>query len=219
MRCARQWTAALKPPTDSGFRHARPVGQRRIRLGYLSGDFHRHATASLTAELFERHDRGRFELFAYSFGADDGSAARTRLMRAFDHFVDIRQMAHAQAARRIRDDGIDILIDLKGHTLGARPTILALRPAPVQVNYLGFPGTMGADFVDYILADRYVIPAGRHASYAEKVGYLPGCYQPSDTKREIASPAPSLRTVCWRGGWPSAACDSSSSFIADGTST
>ena len=191
LRCARKWTAAVKPPSDTVFRHARPAEQRRIRLGYLSGDFHRHATAVLTAELFERHDRARFEVFAYSFGPDDGSSMRARLVRAFDRFVDVRQTAHAQAARRIRDDCVDILIDLKGHTFGARPQILALRPAPIQVNYLGFPGTMGVDFMDYILVDPCVVPADRQADYSEKIACLPGCYQPNDTTREIATEVPS----------------------------
>jgi len=191
LRCARNWMAAVKPPADAVIRHARPAEQRRIRLGYLSGDFHRHATAVLTAELFERHDRARFEVFAYSFGPDDGSPMRARLVRAFDRFVDVRQMPHAQAAQRIRDDGVDILIDLKGHTLGVRPKIPALRPAPIQVNYLGFPGTMGADFIDYILVDPMVVPPDRQADYSEKIAYLPGCYQPNDTKREIATEVPS----------------------------
>ena len=191
LRCARRWMAGIKPPSQAA--HARPAEQRRIRIGYLSGDFHRHATAALTAELFERHDRERFEVFAYSFGLDDGSAMRTRLVRAFDRFVDIRQDAHGDAARRIRDDGVDILIDLKGHTLGARPQIPALRPAPIQVNYLGFPGTMGADFIDYILVDGVAVPPGRQADYSEHVVYLPGCYQPNDTKREIAGEVPSRR--------------------------
>jgi protein O-GlcNAc transferase len=191
LRCARQWMAAVKPPPDAVFRHARPAEQRRIRLGYLSGDFHRHATAVLTAELFERHDRARFEVFSYSFGPDDGSPTRARLVRAFDRFVDVRQIPHAQAAQRIRDDGVNILIDLKGHTLGARPKILALRPAPIQVNYLGFPGTMGVDFMDYILVDPMVVPPDRQADYSEKIAYLPGCYQPSDSTREIATEVPS----------------------------
>jgi len=185
LRCARRWMAAVEPPADAVVQHARPAEHRRIRLGYLSGDFHRHATAVLTAELFERHDRARFEVFAYSFGPDEGGPLRARLVRAFDRFVDVRETPHAQAARRIRDDGIDILIDLKGHTLGARPKIPALRPAPIQVNYLGFPGTMGADFIDYILVDPIVVPADRQADYSESVAYLPGCYQPNDTTREI----------------------------------
>jgi protein O-GlcNAc transferase len=121
---------------------------RRIRLGYLSSDFQRHTTASLIAELLERHDRRRFEVFGYCFSPDDGSDLRKRLLTAFDAHVDLRRLSHAQAARRIHADGIDILVDLKGYTKDARTEILAHRPAPVQVNFLGYPGSLGADFIE-----------------------------------------------------------------------
>src|SRR6202023_2191802 len=128
-------------------------------IGYLSADFHQHATAYLAAEVFERHDRARFEVFAYSYGPDDGGAMRRRLERAFERFLDIRPLSHVQAAQRIYADAIDILIDLKGHTLNARTAMLAARPAPIQVNYLGYPATMGTSFIDYIIVDR---PRGQH---------------------------------------------------------
>ena len=114
--------------------------------------------ASLIAELLERHDRRRFEVFGYCFSPDDGSDVRKRLLAAFDAHVDVRRLSHAQAARRIHEDRIDILVDLKGYTKDARTEILAHRPAPVQVNFLGYPGSMGADFIDYILADAFVAP-------------------------------------------------------------
>jgi predicted O-linked N-acetylglucosamine transferase (SPINDLY family) len=165
-----------------------------LRIGYVSSDFYDHATAYLIAELIERHDRDRFEIHGYSYGPDSGGAMRARLVSAFDRFTDIDALAHCDAAARIRADDIDILVDLKGHTHRARPKILAFRPAPVQVNYLGFPGTMGAPFIDYIVADDFIVPRDRQTLYAEKLAYLPSCYQPNDTRREIAA-APS-RAAC-----------------------
>jgi predicted O-linked N-acetylglucosamine transferase (SPINDLY family) len=160
----------------------------------VSSDFYAHATAYLIAELIERHDRDRFEIHGYSYGPDSGGAMRARLVSAFDRFTDIDALSHRDAAARIRADDIDILVDLKGHTHRARPKILAFRPAPVHVNYLGFPGTMGAPFIDYIVADDFIVPRDRQTLYAEKLAYLPGCYQPNDTRREIAA-APS-RAAC-----------------------
>jgi protein O-GlcNAc transferase len=195
LACARRWVepfaraAPLLPARESVLRERE---RDRIRLAYLSADFHQHATAHLAAELFERHNRARFEVFAYSYGPDDGSAIRRRIEGAFEHFIDIRPLSHAQAAQGIRSDAIDILIDLKGHTLNARTALLAARPAPVQVNYLGYPGTMGADFIDYIIADRIVTPPEQQIFFTEKLVTLPGCYQPSDTRRTPAAP-PSRR--------------------------
>jgi protein O-GlcNAc transferase len=168
---------------------------RRIRLGYLSSDFQRHATGSLIAELLERHDRTRFEVLGYCFSADDGSDMRKRLLGAFDRFVDVRKLSYAEAARRIHDDGIDILVDLKGYTKDARTEILALRPAPLQVNFLGYPGSMGADFIDYILADAFVAPMDQQPHFTERIVHLPDCYQPNDRRRQIAPQAPS-RAAC-----------------------
>ena len=191
--CARRWAAEhvdagrMKLPRPR--REARAGG--KITLGYLSADFQEHATAHLTAELFTRHDRNRFRVIGYSYGADDGSAMRRRLMAAFDAFVDLEPASHTEAAGRIRNDGVDILVDLKGYTRDARPGIVALRPAPIQVSYLGYPGTMGSDAVDYIIADRFVIPADQQACFSEKVVYLPECYQVNDSRRKIADRVPS----------------------------
>ena len=193
LACARQWIKPIAPPPQDVFRHSPSGKQRRIRLGYLSGDFHQHATAYLMAELFERHDRARFEVIAYSYARDDMSPMRARLARAFDCFVDVRALSHRQVAERIRADKVDILIDLKGYTHHARPQIVAYRPAPIQVNYLGYPGTMGADFVDYIIVDSWVVPETQQAFFSEKLVHLPGCYQVNDTRREIAASAPSRR--------------------------
>ncbi|MBV8826968.1 MAG: tetratricopeptide repeat protein [Bradyrhizobiaceae bacterium] len=192
LACARRWVEpfARAVPNVPRSKEREREGER-IRLGYLSADFHQHATAHLAAELFERHDRARFEVFAYSYGPDNGSPMRRRLERAFDRFVDIRPFSHAQAAQRIDADGIDILIDLKGHTLNARTATLATRPAPIQVNYLGYPGSMGADFIDYIIVDRIVAPPDEQAYFTEKLVTLPGCYQPNSARE--AAPAPARR--------------------------
>jgi protein O-GlcNAc transferase len=167
----------------------------KIRIAYLSADFHQHATAYLTAELFERHDRARFEVTALSFGEDDGSPMRARLVKAFDRFVDVSGKSDLESATLLRGLEIDIAVDLKGHTQGSRPEILGHRPAPVQVNYLGYPGSMGADFIDYVIADRIVLPFDQQPFYAEHIVHLPGCYQVNDTRRAIAPATPSRREL------------------------
>ncbi|TWA66925.1 putative O-linked N-acetylglucosamine transferase (SPINDLY family) [Azospirillum baldaniorum] len=167
------------------------AGDGRLRIGYLSADFHEHATAYLMAELLERHDRTRFAVTAYSTGIDDGSPMRRRLTAAVERFVDLRDHADRAAAQAIAADGIDILVDLKGYTAFARTAILAARPAPMQVNWLGYPGTMGADFIDVILADAVTIPPGEEGFYSEAVVRLPHCYQPNDRHRAIAERTPS----------------------------
>jgi protein O-GlcNAc transferase len=186
--CARQWIGPIRPPPEAVFDHKPFIGKQRIRLGYLSGDFHQHATAQLVAELFERHDRDRFEVFAYSYGPDDNSPMRARLVSAFDRFIDIRALSHREAAKLIHADEIDILVDLKGYTHQARPAISAYRPAPVQVSYLGYPATMGADFIDYIMVDPFVVPASQQPFFSERLVQLPGSYQVNDTRREMATP-------------------------------
>ena len=191
--CARQWVR-------DHYRGITPLPSvdhwnKRIRLGYLSADFYEHATAYLAAELFELHDRDQFEVFAYSWGETDHSPMRRRLEAAFDHFVDISNLSYEAAARRIRADGIDILIDLKGYTQHARTQILAWRPAPVQVNFLGFPGSMGAPFIDAIIADPIVLPLDQQPFVDERIVTLPDCYQVNDRQRRIAGETPS-RTDC-----------------------
>ncbi len=158
----------------------------RIRIAYVSSDFHQHATAELIAGLIEAHDRGKFEVTAVSFGTDDGSPMRARIVRAFDHFVDVRRMGDAETARLLREREIDIAVDLKGHTEGSRSGILAHRPCPVQVSYLGYPGTIGAPWLDYIIGDAVVLPFGDQDFYSEKIIHLPHCYQPNDVRRAVA---------------------------------
>ncbi len=193
---AARVTARAKTPLRDFAR----VAKRRLRIGYLSGDFREHPTARLAAGLIERHDRAAFEIFGYGIGPDDGSALRARLLAAFDRFTDLRSESIAAAAARIAADGIDVLIALDGYAAGAAPHLLALRPAPVQASFLGYPGTMGGSFVDYILADPFVLPPGHAAEYAEAPAWLPDCVLPHDGARD-AGPAPS-RAEC---GLPEAA--------------
>jgi protein O-GlcNAc transferase len=193
--CAERWIEPIRPPAEAVFDHRTSAGEERIRLGYLSGDFHQHATAQLMAELFECHDRHRFEVIAYSYGPDDNSPMRARLDSAFDRFVDVHALSHRKAAELIHADKVDILIDLKGYTHHARPLISAYRPAPVQVNYLGYPATMGADFIDYIMVDPFVVPGAQQPFFSERLVHLPGCYQVNDRRREVAGTRTS-RTDC-----------------------
>jgi predicted O-linked N-acetylglucosamine transferase (SPINDLY family) len=167
---------------------APPYQHDRIRVGYLSSDFHNHATAYLLAELFALHDRTKFDSYIYSYGADDDSAIRQRIAATADHWRDIGQLTHPQAAQRIRQDEIDILIDLKGYTRGGRLEILAYRPAPVQAHWLGFPGTLGTGFVDYLLADAVTIPPDHEHYYSEAIIRLPDSYQINDRQRVIGAP-------------------------------
>ncbi len=184
--CAQQWIGPIRPPRQAVFHHEPFIERERIRLGYLSGDFHQHSTAHLMAELFERHNRDRFEVVAYSYGPDDNSPMRARLDSAFDRFIDIHALSHREAARVIHADKVDILIDLKGYTHHARPAIAAYRPAPVQVSYLGYPATMGTDFIDYIIVDPFVVPSSQQPFFSERLVYLPGSYQVNDGRREVA---------------------------------
>ncbi|WP_051767888.1 tetratricopeptide repeat protein [Sphingobium sp. DC-2] len=157
----------------------------KIRIGYFSADFHDHATLHLMSGLLREHDRERFEIRAYSFGADDGSGRRQALLTCLDAFTDIREMSDAEVLERVRADALDIAVDLKGHTRDARLSLFAGRMAPVQIGYLGYPGTIGANFLDYIVADQVVIPAGAEVHYAEQVIRLPGSYQTNDDQRAI----------------------------------
>ena len=185
LRSARLWLehegAALSAPSRrEKYRH------RKIRVAYLSADFRMHATAFLMAGVFESHDRSRFETTAVSFGADDHSAMRARLEAAFDRFIDVRNSSDSEVAELLHEREIDLVVDLKGYTADGRPGILARRPAPVQAHYLGYPGTMAADYVDYIIADKIVIPDEHRRHYTERIAYLPDTYQCNDSKRAIA---------------------------------
>ena len=160
----------------------------RVRIGYFSSDFQEHPAAYLITEVLECHDRSAFEVFAYSYGPDDAGPMRERIRAAVDHFVEIAWDPDDVVIQRIIDDRIDILIDLKGYTVGDRLGVMAARPAPVQITWLGYPGTTGTDFIDYLIADPYIIREGEESSCTERVLRLPHCYQPIDRKRVIADP-------------------------------
>ncbi|MEO5338915.1 MAG: tetratricopeptide repeat protein [Magnetococcus sp. MYC-9] len=164
---------------------------QRLKIGYLSADYQDHATTHLMAELFELHDRNRFEVIAYSYGQDDGLSMRRRVIAACDQFVDLRTFSHQASAERILADGVHILLELKGYTKDSRLEIPAFRPAPIQGSWLGFPGTVGASFIDFVLTDPFVTPPGFDHHFTEKVVRLDGCYQPNDRKRPIAPHTPS----------------------------
>ncbi len=167
----------------------------RLRIGYVSSDFYTHATAQLMLSLFGLHDRDEFEIFAYSFGSDDGSEYRTRIERDTEHFIDISDEHYARTAQRVADDGINILVDLKGYTRDIRPEIFALRPAPIQVNYLGYPGSLGAEYMDYMISDANVTPPESRQFFREQLVYMPHSYQVNDHRQAIAQTVPS-RQAC-----------------------
>jgi predicted O-linked N-acetylglucosamine transferase (SPINDLY family) len=192
---ARIWMGDKHPLAKQPLWRGERYRHERIRVGYLSADFHAHATAHLMAGVFETHDRKRFETTAISYGPDDNSEMRARLSRTFDRFVDVRARSDAETALLLREMEIDIAIDLKGLTREARPGILGFRAVPVQVQYLGYPSTMGVPYVDYVLADRIVIPDEHRPFFAESVAYLPDSYQCNDAKRPIAARTPERSEV------------------------
>ncbi len=171
------------PPFESKL----PAPGKRIKLGYFSADLHSHATSLLMAGLFESHDRSKFELVAFSFGPDADDPLTRRIRSAFDQFIDVRTMSDRAIAAFARELNIDIAIDLKGFTQDSRTGIFAERAAPIQINYLGFPGSMGAPYMDYIVADEYIIPEELSVNYTERVIRLPHCYQPNDNLRVISN--------------------------------
>jgi predicted O-linked N-acetylglucosamine transferase (SPINDLY family) len=180
------WAHALHPPLDSLGPIPRRVDHRKIRIGYFSGDFHdHHPVALLTVNMFECHDKSRFELTAFSYGLDQNDEMRHRLAAAFDRFVNVGALSDMEVAQLSRKLEIDIAIDLMGFTQGFRCDIFASRSAPVQVNYLGYPGTMGTEYFDYVIADETVIPAENRQYHTEKIAYLPNTFFVNDGRREI----------------------------------
>ena len=188
-RCAEAFVKKVYPSKAQTTTAPRPIKQldHKIRIGYLSSDLYAHATAYLMAELFELHDRARFEIILFNYGNAPADAMRERIKSSADAFYDISDISDPDAAKFISEIGIDILVDLKGHTEGARLGILAHRPAPIQVHYLGYPGTLGAPFIDYLIADHVLIKDEDYEHYSEKIVHLPGSYQVNDRKRHIAS--------------------------------
>ena len=164
----------------------RRSGKPKIVVGYLSNNFRNHAMAHLMLSLFGLHNRNEFKICCLSYGKDDGSYYRSRIQHDCDHFIDISGLSDDSAARCIYENQVDIIVDLNGYTTGSRSAICALRPAPIQIRYLGFPGTMGADFFDYIIADKIVIPKDHEHYYSEKFVYMPHCYQVNDYAQPIS---------------------------------
>ena len=190
-RCATIWSTTKYPPAPVALWHGETYGDRaKIRVAYLSADFNGHAVATLLAGVWEQHDKSRFETTAISYVDSNGSAMRRRVERAFDRVIDVAGKSDADVATMIRQMEIDIVVDLMGYTGECRPGILAQRPAPVQVNFLGFPGTMGASYVDYIIADPIVIPDEDRQHYCESVVHLPHSYLPADSARRISERKP-----------------------------
>jgi protein O-GlcNAc transferase len=189
--CAVTWTREKFPPVGPTHWTGPVYAHDRIRIAYLSADYRTHAVASLIAGVFEHHDKTRFETIGVSYGPDDGSAMRKRMETVFDRFIDIRSMDDADVAAMLRQLEADIAVDLTGYTGMSRTGVMARRPAPIQVNYLGFPSTMGADYIDYIIGDRVVIPPESWPHYNEKIVWLPDQYQANDTKRAAAERTPS----------------------------
>lgn len=181
----KKFNPELSPLSDK-----RAYGHEKLRIGYLSSDFCLHPVSMLMVELFEQHDRSQVEVYGFCWSREDGSALRARVIRAFDHFERIGPLTDEHAAQLIRQHEIDILVDLQGQTLGARPVILAYRPAPVHITYLGLPGSTGLKHIDYVIADRFIIPEDAAQFYTEKPLYMPDVYQVSD-RRRVCSPPPS----------------------------
>ena len=187
LACATSFVAGAYEAAEG--RAATPAARDRIHLAYLSADFRAHPTSLLMAGIFELHDRARFEVTAISFRPPEDSPIGRRVHAAFDRFLDVGRQSDAEVAAMMLDLGVDVAVDLMGHTANSRTGILALRPAAVQVNYLGYPGTMGAPFIDAIVADDFVVPPGSERFYTERVVRLPLCFQANDDRCE-ADPAP-----------------------------
>jgi predicted O-linked N-acetylglucosamine transferase (SPINDLY family) len=188
---ARIWVAHQCPPAPSRLWQGGPYDHPRIRIAYLSADFRAHAVAYQIVGLLEQHDRARFEVLGISYGRDDDSAIRHKLRSACDEFLDLSTTSDRDIAALLRARELDIAVDLTGHTADSRIGVLGYRPAPIQVNFLGFPGTSGAPYVDYIIGDRWVIPDGQRSAYSEAVVHLPDTFFPADGNRRIGALPPS----------------------------
>jgi protein O-GlcNAc transferase len=190
-QCASIFSSAEYPGAGASLWRGDRYNHQRIRLAYLSADFGEHPVSFLMAGVLERHDRERFETMAISYRPPDHSDLSTRLRDSFDQFIDVQDRSDAEVANLVRDLEIDIAVDLMGHTSNPRTAILAHRPAPVQINYLGYPGTMGADYIDYIIGDPWVIPEEGQQFYTEKVICLPNTFQANDSEKKISEVCPS----------------------------
>lgn len=185
-RCAEIYVRKHYPVIQAYSEIRGQYSHGKVRLGYFSSDFYNHATAFLMAELIELHDRSRFEVFGFSYGAFQDDDMRQRVSAAFDRFIDVKNQSDQDIVALAKSLEIDIAIDLKGFTKGHRTGIFALRPAPIQVSYLGYPGTMGAPYIDYLIADPTLIPVETRQYYSEKIAYLPDSYQVNDSHKQIS---------------------------------
>ena len=185
-KAAEIWSESKREARNGLEETIRRPRHERLRIGYFSADFYHHATSYLIAELIEKHDRTRFEWIAFSFGPETNDDIRQRLKVTFDKFIDVRHLSDRNIVSLARSLDIDIAIDLNGATEGGRTAIFAMRAAPIQVGYLGYPGTLGADYIDYLIADHTLIPISHRQYYSEKIAYLPDSYQPNDRQRPIA---------------------------------
>jgi len=186
LKIARRWSAYLKKRSSGlkpSFTFKNRPSKKKIHLGYLSYDFRDHAVGHQIHDLFKFHDRKQFKVFVYSYGPDDKSLYRQRIKARADKFVDVKNKSHLEAAKAIYNDQVDILIDLMGYTKGYRAEISLMRPAPIQVSYLGFTGTMASDSIDYLLTDKIITPKEEAQFYTEKFCYLPDCYQINSSQR------------------------------------
>jgi len=202
LKCAKLWSQRFMPintqkqiPKKRQKQTPKKSPTAKIVIGYVSADYYQHPTAYLAARLFEQHDRTKFKIIAYSNSRDDKSDMTHRLKSAFDLFVDIKSLSINQIVEKIQRDKVDILVDLKGYTLEAATEIFARRAAPIQVNYLGYPGTMGASFMDYIIGDPFVTPIAAATDFSEKIVQLDCCYQINDNQRSHPTTAPSKNSL------------------------
>ncbi len=196
LKCAQLWVANKYSRSDKPLWQGERYNHDRIRVAYLSADFCEHPVSYLMAGVLEQHDRNRIETIAISFGPDTPNDMLTRLKGAFDRFIDVKTQTDADIAKLLRDLELDIAVDLMGYTAHSRTGIFAYRPAPIQVNYLGYPGTMGANFIDYLIADPILIPESRHKNYLEKIVHLPNSYMPNDDSKRVIAEKTFDRAEC-----------------------
>jgi protein O-GlcNAc transferase len=183
LECSRTYMSHLYPPSPSPLWRGERYGHDKIRIAYLSADFRAHAVANHMAALYEHHDPREFHTIGISLTADDNAEVVLRAKRSLAQFIDAAAMSDARVAQSIRELEVDIVVDLTGYTLGCRPEILARRPAPLQLNFMGFPGTMGAPYIDYIIADEFVVPECSESLYAERIVRMPHSFQINDERR------------------------------------
>ncbi len=195
LKCARSFIQDQIPVLPRPLWDGTIYRHESVRVAYLSAGFNRSAMAHLITELFELHDRRRFEVLGISYGKDDKSDMRSRLISSFDQFHDVRTQTDRDVARLLHELQVDIAVDLMGYTLDARFDILAHRPAPIQISYLGYPGTMASNFIDYVIADKIVLPCDQQRFYSERIVHLPECYLVNDSLRKIADSTPTRLEV------------------------